>query len=269
MREHVSDALVRLYGRATQGGMLDRPRPRRAYESVYLAYKRWVEAGPVDGLRGLVSPGSAVIDVGANIGFFSMYFARWVGPQGHVIAIEPEARNFASLRRRVARAGMSDIVICVRAAAAERSGEVRLALNPGHPGDHHLADNGVPVAAVTLDELVVAESRPVTLIKVDVQGAESMVLAGAHRLIERYRPGIFVEVHEPSLTRLGSSRHELLGTLVALGYGGHRLTRSGIGAREDPEALIERSSDGYIDVLFLPLNSSSPTADGDVGKHRQ
>ena len=85
--------------------MLDRPRPRRAYESVYLAYKRLIEAGPVDGLRGVVATGSTVFDVGANIGFFSFRFARWVGPEGRVIAIEPEARNIASLRRRVARAG--------------------------------------------------------------------------------------------------------------------------------------------------------------------
>ncbi len=269
MREEVSEALVRLYGRATRGGVLDRPRPRRVYESVYLLYKRLIEAGPVGGLRGLVATGSTVLDVGANIGFFSLYFARWVGPEGRVIAIEPETRNIASLRRRVARAEMSGVVTCIHAAAADRSGQVRLALNPGHPGDHHLADNGEPVAAVVLDELAADDPRPVTLIKIDVQGAESMVLAGAHRLIRRHRPAIFVEVHEPSLTRLGSSRHELIGMLVALGYGGHRLTRSGIGAREEPEALIERSSHGYIDVLFLPLNPRSPTSESDMGKHRQ
>jgi FkbM family methyltransferase len=252
MREQVSDALVRLYERAARGGVLDRPRPRRAYESVYLAYKRLIEAGPVDGLSALVTNGSMVFDVGANIGFFSMTFARWVGPEGRVIAIEPETRNIASLRRRVARAGVSQVVTCVHAAAADRPGQLRLALNPGHPGDHHLADNGEPVAAVALDELAADDPRPVTLVKIDVQGAESMVLAGANRLIAQHRPAIFVEVHEPSLTRFGSSRRELIGTLVALGYGGHRLTRSGIGAREEPEQLIEQSSGGYIDVLFLP-----------------
>jgi FkbM family methyltransferase len=269
MREHVSDALVRLYGHATRGGVLDRPRPRRAYECVYLAYKRLIEAGPVDGLRGLVGTGSTVFDVGANIGFFALCFANWVGPEGHVIAIEPEARNIASLRRRVARAGLSDVVTCVQAAAADRSGQLRLALNPGHPGDHHLAEDGEPVAAVTLDELAADNPRRVTLVKIDVQGAESMVLAGAHRLIRQHRPAIFVEVHDPSLVRLGSSRRELISALIALGYGGHRLTRSGVGPREDPEELIEQSSVGYIDVLFLPINSNSPTAHGNVREHRQ
>ena len=60
-----------LYDRAAGGGLLDRPRPRRAYESVYLAYKRLIEAGPIDDLREYVSSGSTVFDVGANIGFFS------------------------------------------------------------------------------------------------------------------------------------------------------------------------------------------------------
>jgi FkbM family methyltransferase len=269
MRENISDALVRLYAAATKGGLLDRPRPRRAYESVYLTYKRFLEAGPVDSMRGLVTPGSTVVDVGANIGFFSLRFASWVGQTGRVIAIEPETRNIASLRRRVDRAGQSDVVTCVQAAAADRSGEVRLALNPGHPGDHHLSDDGEPVAAVTLDELAADDPRRVTLIKIDVQGAESMVLAGARRVIAQHRPAIFVEVHDPSLTRLGSSRRELITTLAGLGYAGHRLTRTGVGAREAPEELIRRSAVGYIDVLFLPMAPSSPTGQSDVGEHRQ
>ena len=144
-----SDGLLALYERAARTGALDRPRPRRAFESLYLAYKRLIEAGPVEGLRELVPEGSTVVDVGANIGFFSLRFARWVGPAGRVIAIEPEARNIASLRARVERAGLSDVVDCIQAAAADRSGVLRLALTPGHPGDHHLAKFGEPVQAVT------------------------------------------------------------------------------------------------------------------------
>lgn len=255
MRSQIYDGLVWLYERATRGGLLDRPLPRRAYESAYLAYKRLIEAGPIDGLHVLVANGSTVVDVGANIGFFSLRFARWVGPVGQVIAIEPETRNIDSLRRRVARAGLSDVVTCVQAAAADRPGQLRLARNPGHPGDHHLADYGEPVAAVTLDDLVTEDPRPVTLVKIDVQGAESMVLAGARHLIERHRPALFVEVDEPRLARLGSSRRELIDTVVSLGYVGHRLTRHGIGAREEPDELVARSSTEYVDVLFLPTGN--------------
>jgi FkbM family methyltransferase len=256
MRAQVAESLVRVYDRVSSGGVLDRPVPRRMYESVYLAYKRLIEAGPIDSLSTVVAEGSTVIDVGANIGFFSLRFADWVGPTGHVIAIEPEKQNMRSLHRRVERAGLTDVVSCVEAAATARAGEVKLALNRGHPGDHHLAQEGEPVAAVTLDEVVVGDARPVTLVKIDVQGAEPLVLAGASDLITRHHPAIFIEIHEPSLARIGSSRRRLIHELVDLGYGAHGLTRRGIGEPEDPEALIARSEQGYIDVLFLPIGSA-------------
>jgi FkbM family methyltransferase len=269
VRGQVSEGLVRLYERASNGGLLDRPLARRAYESAYLAYKRLIEAGPIDGLRGLVATGSTAIDVGANIGFFSVRLARWVGPAGQVIAVEPEARNVDSLRRRVARTGLSDVVTCVQAAAADRAGERRLAVNPGHPGDHHLSSEGEPVVAITLDDLVANDPRRVTLIKIDVQGAESMVLAGAHNVIKTQRPALFIEVDGPSLARFGSSERELIDTLVRLGYRGYRLTRHGIGASEEPGELVRRSSAGYIDVLFLPVRPDAPTPENNVGEHRQ
>jgi FkbM family methyltransferase len=253
MTPGASDTLLALYARAARTGALDRPRPRRAFESVYLGYKRLLEAGPVEGLRELVPAGSTALDVGANIGFFSMRFARWVGPTGRVIAIEPEARNVASLRARVERAGLSGVVECIQAAAADRAGLLRLAVTPGHPGDHHLAESGEPIEAVTLDELTERETRRVSLVKIDVQGAEALVIAGARRLLEEQRPAVFVEVHGPSLARLGSSPRELIESLVRLGFAGHRLTRRGVGPSERADELLAhlaRSSSGYIDILF-------------------
>jgi FkbM family methyltransferase len=269
MKDQIAEGLVRIYGRATKGGILDRPRPRRAFEGVYLGYKRLIEAGPVDQLRELVTRGSTVIDVGANIGFFSLRFARWVGPSGRVIAIEPEVNNIVSLRRRIARAELSDVVTCIQAAAADTSGCLRLAVNPGHPGDHHLSNDGERVVAVTLDDVVAADPRPVTLVKIDVQGAESLVLDGARRLIRNHRPALFVEVHEQSLARLGSSGRELIESLLGLDYVAHRLKRNGISPRQDPDELIAKIASGYIDVLFLPRERESSTREGDVGEHSE
>jgi FkbM family methyltransferase len=193
-----------------------------------------------------------VIDVGANIGFFALRFGEWVGPDGRVIAIEPEKRNMATLRRRVERAHLQRVVLCVQAAAADRSGRVRLAVNPAHPGDHQIADEGEPVRAVTIDELIAEDSRKVALIKIDVQGAEMIVLGGARRVIETHRPAIFVEVANGPLRSFGSSGDELIRLLTGLGYAGHILTRRGIGQAETPEVLTAKSADEYIDVLFLP-----------------
>ena len=96
-----------------------------------------------------VIPGTVVVDVGANIGFFTDRFARWVGPDGRVLAIKPEAVNFARLQRRILSGGISDRVELVRAAACDRTETVLLNINPDHPGDHRLSNRGVPVRGLT------------------------------------------------------------------------------------------------------------------------
>jgi FkbM family methyltransferase len=259
MRQRFSDALIGAYASAARSGVFDRPRAKRGFESAYLAYKGLAEAGPVAGLKRLVPAGATVIDVGANIGFFTVRFGRWVGTGGRVIAIEPELRNFHSLRRRVERSGLSEVVQCVHAAAADRPGELRLAITPDHPADHHLAAAGVPVRAVTLDELAADRPAPVALIKIDVQGAETLVLHGARRLIDVHRPAIFVEVDEPSLARSGSSAAELLDLIIARGYVAHRLGRRGPGPVDRRADLLHRVDSGYIDALLLPENHIAVT----------
>jgi FkbM family methyltransferase len=251
MRQRLSDSLIGLYEHTVRSGALDRPRARRGFEALYLLYKRTLEAGPIGGLQSLVGPGTTVIDVGANIGFFTVPFARWTGVNGRVIAIEPEARNVASLERRIAHAGLGTVVELVCAAAAERTGELRLAVTPAHPGDHHLAESGVPIVAVTLDQLVAGDTRTTSLVKIDVQGAEALVLAGARDLIARDRPAILVEIDAPALARMGSSPRALIETIMTLGYEARQLTRTGPGALQEPESLVARSAAGYIDVLFV------------------
>lgn len=251
MRERLVQGLLRIYERAVKAGLLDRPWTRRAFESVYLTYKRLLEAGPTAKLGDLVEPGSSVIDVGANIGFFSVKFGRWVGQGGRVIAIEPEARNVDSLRRRVQRAGLAVTVECLQAVAAAQPGELRLAVNPTHPGDHQIAAEGERVRAVTLDELTGDEKRRVSLIKIDVQGAEALVLEGARGVLGRDHPALFVEVDDEGLRGFGSSARELFETVAGLGYEPHRLTRSGIEAAAANTLLAGSAAGSYVDVLFL------------------
>lgn len=252
MRARVAAPFLRLYEWASRRGVFDRPLARRSFESAYLAYKR-IEAGPVAALRQFVPAGATVIDVGANIGFFTTRFARWVGPQGRVIAIEPERQNFLSLRRRIARARLESVVECVEAAAADRVGEARLALNPFHPGDHRIAETGERVRTVTIDGLMADTDSGVSLIKIDVQGAEDIVLSGARATLAADRPALFIEVDDVALREFGSSARELVDSIIKLGYSAHTLSRRGIGAPQGPEALVKASAGGgYSDVLFVP-----------------
>ena len=145
-----------------------------------------------------------MIDVGANIGFFTVRFAAWVGSGGCVIAIEPEAENLGALRQRIEKHGIENRVRIVPAVVINTRGTAHLKVNPDHPGDHSVAETGVEVAAVTIDDLVRDENvRTLSLIKIDVQGAEMLVLEGARETLTKMRPTLLIEVGDAQLRNFG------------------------------------------------------------------
>lgn len=242
---------IRVFGFLNRRGYLADGPGLWIFETGYELYKRYLEAGPVDRLKHYVVPAGWVIDVGANNGFFTLLFARWCHGGGRVIAIEPEQRNFGRLADRVAAAGIGNVTL-IRAAAAERTGVLHLMISSDNPGDHRLAANGQPVDAVTLDSVWKDnETPPVSLIKIDVQGAEGRVLAGASSLIQQCRPAIFLEL---DVTHNGTeaTAGELLDFLEALGYRPSRLRRFGMPVRlSRDDAIAECRAKGYTDFLFL------------------
>lgn len=249
----IQSTLLSLYRGFRRTGFLTSRPGRALFERAYWAYKSWIEARDLHNLQSHIVPASTVIDVGANIGFFTVSFARWLKPAGHVISIEPEAANFASLRDRIERLGFSKIVTPVNAAAVEVEGTVCLAINPDHPADHRVADHGILVRAVSIDILLAERGWPkVSLIKIDVQGSELRVIRGAKETLHRFHPVLFVEFDEPSLTQAGSSSAELLGELQAFGYAPYALNPNGSLIPINEGAIHHRMvTRGYLDVLLL------------------
>ena len=138
-----------------------------------------------------IKPGMHVLDVGANIGYFTLLFARLVGPTGHVYAFEPEPRNFELLQRNITRNGYSNVT-AVPKAVSRTSGSQRLYKSPDNLGDHRLAHgtagrDSIDVSVVALDELLPGDAR-VDFIKLDIQGAECAAVQGARQLIARSAP---------------------------------------------------------------------------------
>jgi FkbM family methyltransferase len=227
----------------------------RIFLTLYATYKQYLEAGPTAGLQEFVPAGSLAIDVGANVGFFTILFAEWVGTTGQVIAIEPEPRNFHHLNLALERGGLASHVRALRVVAAAAAGSTFLEINHVHPADHKISRDGtgLEVQAVKLDDLV-ADPKPArpSLIKIDVQGAEMMVLRGASNILEGARPALFVELHEAGLNRFGSSVTEVFNYLSQFGYQAHWLTRAGLHPKASQSEIRARAGrDGYVDILFV------------------
>jgi FkbM family methyltransferase len=251
----IRGSVVRLFGLIVRLGVRRLPFFDRPFLALYGAYKRYFEAGPVDRLREFAPPASVVIDVGANVGFFSLRFAEWVGSAGEVISIEPEPRNYDMLNASLQRAGLSGRVRALKAAAVAVTGTTLLEINPLHPADHKISRDGtgLPVDGVVLDDLVLDKQhlRP-GLIKIDVQGAEMLVLLGAQNLLRMAGPALFIELHEEGLRKFGTSVAAILDHLSGHGYAAYWLMRKGPHRKASPAEIHARvARTGYVDVLFL------------------
>lgn len=157
-----------------------------------------------EAFRAATRPGDTVIDAGAHTGGYSVLFAQWVGPAGHVFAFEPVPFVARALRAQLALNGVADRVTVVEAAVAEREGTLSLTV-PGRVGVNRPAVSKDPeslrliVPTVGLDAFCRERGVRPGVVKIDVEGAELSVLRGA-RATFAAMPSvrIFVEWH-PSL----------------------------------------------------------------------
>ncbi len=167
--------------------------------------------------------GDVVVDVGANIGYYTLIFARRVGPAGKVYAFEPDPNNFELLRKNVQINGYHNVIL-ERKAVAERTGQRRLYLAPHNKGDHRLYASPenrpwVDVQTVALDDYFAIRQERIDLIKMDIQGAEGLALAGMPRLLED-NPGVrlVTEFWPAGLRLCGTEPISYLQQLVQLGF---------------------------------------------------
>lgn len=178
------------------------------------------EAAETRFLQMLLRPGDTFVDVGANIGYFSVLAAHRVGPGGQVIAIEPEPRNVQLLRANLARYGDGVKTTVTPVAAYSRTTQMSLAMRETNRGDHRLspyADTGFQVRCVRLDEVLPGS---VDVIKTDTQGFDHDVIAGLPATIAA-NPAIvlLIELSLRELEARGIDPDDVLAGYVALGFG--------------------------------------------------
>lgn len=160
---------------------------------------------------------SCFVDVGANVGYFTCFAAKVCR---RVYAFEMDER-FGKMLLESVKLNQLDNVELVQSAVGAQAGEVQY-----RPGDMpHLSNPAsrnrggmVTVPMVSLDAFFGERGEHPTLLKIDVQGAETMVLRGMTRLLDEDRPRLLIEVHPELLQDLGSHAREPLDILLEAGY---------------------------------------------------
>jgi len=159
------------------------------------------ETAQVEAVLGVIREGDIVYDIGAHLGYYTMLASQAVGPSGRVFAFEPRPVNVLCLRRHL-RLNRCDNVEILQVCVGDRSGGARFDTRCGTGRGRLSADGNLLVETVTLDELVVSgRLPPPSFVKIDVEGAEKLVLAGAAEVIRRHRPAFAVSTHSEDLRR--------------------------------------------------------------------
>jgi len=205
-----------------------------------------------------LSAGDWVVDVGANVGSMTLFFAHAVGAQGRVHALEPQRIVFQMLCANLALNDLRN-VHALHAAAGAQSGTIKVDLpdysRPNNFGAMPLGEwrEGEDVALLRLDDLALARCR---LMKIDVEGMEKAVLEGAAGTISRLRPLLYVENDR------ADKAQALLRQVAALDY---RIYRH-VSAYFNPDNFLGRRDDIFgkvfaSNMLCIPEGSDAPAPD--------
>lgn len=169
-----------------------------------------------------------VLDVGANIGLFSIKCASLL-PANKVVAVEPTPNALGRLRKNIVRNGFEDRIRVFAGVASDREGTVDINFIPGkeeystvgtlaHPSVAGLSTTSVKVEALPLDLIVSRYDIDPGFIKIDVEGMEHLVLAGASETLRGKRPIVMCELCDPLLRANGSSAAEILAVFSNADY---------------------------------------------------
>lgn len=188
--------------------------PMESWNTLSQIARNTFEPFEVDLFRQTVRPGMTVLDIGANLGYYTLLAGRLVGPTGKVYAFEPDPRVVSHLDANVRANGLGNVVVLARA-ASDRPGirDLQLSRTPSYSGLYANEGMGSIVGTASVETVAVDDVLPheaVDVVKLDVEGEERAALRGLVRSLGRSSdPHLFLELR----TSLGGTRErDLPGT---------------------------------------------------------
>ncbi len=170
-------------------------------------------------LKQIIKEGDIIIDLGANIGYYTLIFAKLVGDLGHVYAFEPEPSNFELLSKNIKENNHSNVTL-IQKAVSNKNSKIKLYVSKRNLASHRIFDsdekrNSVEVDVITLDEYFKKFEKPIKFIKIDVEGAEGAVLLGTSKIIEKSENlTIMMEYFPKWIKKFGDEPKEILKSLL-------------------------------------------------------
>jgi FkbM family methyltransferase len=235
-----------IYSKADHLGIFKFTIVDHTFIKMYYLYKSKLENIDLGLISKYIVPNSYVIDVGANIGWFTLNVGRFLKPGSAILAIEPDLVNLRRLRWSVARSEMRDRVNVLPIALSNVQGFGSLVLDPKNPANHRVNSESSNESGIHLERLddVCKDLVDVCLIKIDVQGHELSVLEGGRETILRFKPAILIEFDN---SKGSNATLKVLEMLKELSY--NVFLPEDQTAALSEEALIQRK--GYFDCVCL------------------
>lgn|SRR5574341_1414143 len=192
-------------------------------DSLGLAISGIYEAFETELVKKEIKKGYVVLDIGANIGYYTLIFAKLVGENGKVFAFEPDPVNFALLKKNVEINGYRNVIL-VRKAVSNKSEHIRLYLSEDNKGDARIYDSAddresIEIDAIRLDDYFKNYNGRIDFIKMDIQGAEGRAVEGSTLILQKNEKlKVVTEFWPIGLKRCGIEPEDYLKLLLRLGF---------------------------------------------------
>jgi len=204
-------------------------------------------------IRALLAEGDVFLDIGSNVGYFSVIASRIVGAKGEVHSFEAIPKICTLLSRSIKINNVKNIYL-LNNAIYSKNEKVRFCTMKNsafsHISKNKTSSQFIEVDAVTLDSLT-ENFRRVDLIKMDVEGSEMDAILGGERFIKKFKPKIIMEVQDWSLKEFGYSSTDILSFFRNLGYNAYDLKGRLI--------TSDRIIGNYYNILFVANGTLSPS----------
>src|ERR1035437_5563169 len=229
------------------------------YNGIYPIFKRKQDAQELKLISSIVKPGFNILDIGANIGFYTKVFSELTGPKGSVHAFEPDITNFKYLQGNL---GKNKNVTLVNKAVSDKTEPLKIYLSKMLNVDHRTYpvddySDIMEIDATTIDDyLTLNNITRIDFIKMDIQGFEMSALKGMEKTLNN-NPGVKIisELWPYGLSKAGSSAPEIHNFANSLGFGIYTITANQLQPlTKELISELKQDEKNYYNVLLSKEN---------------